>query len=93
MPFFKITLLRSSIGLPRKTAGVLNALGLRKRTATVFQPVNAAVAGQIMKVKELVAVSEVEQAFTAAEMKQQRRPDPGYWIEREGLPGGRGVRL
>lgn len=81
MPFFKITLIRSSIGLPRKTQGVLNALGLRKRMATVFQPVNSSVAGQIMKVKELVAVSEVERAYTDEEMKAMRKPDPGYYIE------------
>ena len=85
MPFFKITLIRSSIGLPKKTQGVLNALGLRKRMATVFQPVNPAVAGQIMKVKELVAVSEVENAMTAAEMKDMRKPDPGYYVEEPGF--------
>ena len=85
MPFFKITLIRSSIGLPKKTQGVLNALGLRKRMATVFQPVNPSVAGQIMKVKELVAVSEVENAMTGAEMRMMRRPDSGYYIEKPGL--------
>lgn len=49
--------------------------------ATVFQPVNPSVAGQIMKIKELVAVSEVEKALTDAEMRETRRPDPGYYIE------------
>ena len=81
MPYFKITLIRSSIGMPKKTLGVLNALGLRKRTKTVFKPVNASTAGQIMKVKELVAISEVEKALTNIEMREQRRPDPGYYIE------------
>ena len=85
MPFFKITLIRSSIGLPKKTQGVLNALGLRKRMATVFKPVNPSTAGQIMKIKELVAVSEVEAAMTSAEMKAMRKPDPGYYIETPGL--------
>lgn len=82
MPYFKITLIRSSIGLPRKTQGVLNALGLRKRMATVFKTVNPSTAGQIMKIKELVAVSEVEQALTDAEMRAMRKPDPGYYIEK-----------
>lgn len=81
MVFFKITLIRSAIGLPRKTQAVLNALGLRKRMATVFKPVNASSAGQIMKIKELVAVSEVERALSNAEMRDLRRPDPGYYIE------------
>ena len=49
--------------------------------ATVFKPVNASTAGQIMKIKELVAVSEVEEAMTQAEMRATRKPDPGYYIE------------
>ncbi|ERF70508.1 hypothetical protein EPUS_07365 [Endocarpon pusillum Z07020] len=47
--YFRITLMRSAIGLPYKSTGVLKALGLRKRMATVFHPVTPAVAGQIMK--------------------------------------------
>jgi large subunit ribosomal protein L30 len=82
MPYFRITLIRSSIGLPRKTNGVLAALGLRRRMQTVFHPVTTDVAGQIMKVKELVAVSEVEKAMTPAEMRAMRKPDPGYYVER-----------
>ncbi|KAI9799241.1 MAG: 39S ribosomal protein L33, mitochondrial [Piccolia ochrophora] len=81
MTFFKITLIRSAIGLPAKSTGVLKALGLRKRMRTVYHPVTQDVAGMIMKVKELVAVSEVEQALTKAEMREQRRPDPGYYVE------------
>ncbi|KAL8686967.1 MAG: hypothetical protein Q9218_006733 [Villophora microphyllina] len=81
MPFFKVTLIRSAIGLPQKTRGVLQALGLRKRMATVFHPVSPQVAGQIMAVKELVAVSEVEKALTKAEFKATRKPDPGYYVE------------
>ena len=50
--------------------------------ATVFKPVNRSTAGQIMSIKELVAVSEVEEALTKAEMREKRRPDPGYYIEK-----------
>ncbi|KAI9820677.1 MAG: hypothetical protein M1827_005046 [Pycnora praestabilis] len=81
MAFFKVTLLRSAIGLPRKTTGVLQALGLRKRMGTVYHPVSAQVAGQIMRVKELVAVSEVDQKLSNAEVRDLRRPDSGYYIE------------
>ncbi|KAI9869400.1 MAG: hypothetical protein M1813_000189 [Trichoglossum hirsutum] len=77
MAFFKITLRRSAIGLPQKTRGVLAALGLRKRMRTVFHPVSTEVAGQIMKVKELVAVQEVEEALNRQEMRKLRQPDPG----------------
>ena len=85
MSFFRITLIRSSIGLPKKIQGVLAALGLRKRMRTVFHPVNSDVAGQIMKVKELIAVSEVDRAMTKAEVRAMRRPDPGYYIETPAL--------
>lgn len=86
MSYFKITLIRSAIGLPRKTQGVLSALGLRKRMRTVFHPVSPQIAGHIMKVKELVAVSEVESALTKAEMRDIRRPEPGYYIEKQSSP-------
>lgn len=82
MAYFKVTLLRSAIGLPRKTSGVLEALGLRKRMRTVFHPVSPQVAGQIMKVKELVAVSEVDEEMSTAEMRESRRSDPGFYVER-----------
>ena len=87
MAYFRIQLLRSAIGLPEKTSGVLKALGLRKRMATVFHPVSPQVAGQIMKVKELVSVKEVETALTKQEVHLERKPDPGYYIEsRMGQP-------
>jgi large subunit ribosomal protein L30 len=79
--YFRITLIRSAIGLPTKSTGVLKALGLRKRMATVFHPVTPAVAGQIMKIKELVAVSEVERPLTKQEVHRERVPDPGFYVE------------
>jgi large subunit ribosomal protein L30 len=79
--YFRITLIRSAIGLPTKSTGVLKALGLRKRMATVFHPVTPTVAGQIMKVKELVAVSEVEKPLSKQEVHMERVPDPGYYVE------------
>lgn len=82
MPFFRITLLRSSIGLPQKTRGVLNALGLHKRMTTVYKPINASVAGQILKIKELVAVSEVAESLTVEEERGRRRPERGYVAEK-----------
>ena len=81
MSYFRITLMRSAIGLPRKSENVLKALGLRKRMATVFHPVTPSVAGQIMRVKELVAVSEVDKPMTKQEVHQQRVPDSGFYVE------------
>ncbi|KAF2804055.1 50S ribosomal protein-like protein L30 [Mytilinidion resinicola] len=82
MAYFRITLMRSAIGLPAQRKGVLAALGLRKRMATVYHPVTPDVAGQIMAVKELLDVAEVETALTKAQMKEQRRPERGYVVER-----------
>ena len=83
MSYFRITLMRSAIGLPHKTRGVLKALGLRKRMNTVYHPVTSSVAGQIYAVKELVDVKEVEGALSKADIKAARRPDPGYFVEKK----------
>ena len=80
--YFRITLIRSAIGLPSKSAKVLKALGLRKRMSTVFHPVSPAVAGQIMRVKELIAVSEVDRPLSKTEVRLERKPDTGFWVER-----------
>ncbi|KAI1297347.1 ribosomal protein L30p/L7e-domain-containing protein [Xylaria venustula] len=81
MSFFRITLHRSAIGLPQRTRGVLAALGLRKRNQTVFHPVTPDAAGMIMKVKELVLVKEVEEALTTKQLREERKPEPGFWLE------------
>ncbi|CAN9147636.1 unnamed protein product [Alternaria alternata] len=81
MSYFRITLMRSGIGMPEKTQGVLKALGLRKRMTTVYHPVTQSVAGQIMRIKELVDVKEVKSTMTKEQMRAARRPDPGYYIE------------
>lgn len=80
--FFRITLLRSAIGLPKKTSGVLKALGLHKRMRTVYHPVTPDVAGQIFAVKELIDVQEVDRALTTTEMKELRRPEKGFYVEK-----------
>ncbi|TGJ87273.1 hypothetical protein E0Z10_g1433 [Xylaria hypoxylon] len=63
MSYFRITLHRSAIGLPKRTRGVLAALGLRKRSQTVFHP-------------------EVAQALTSKQLREERQPEPGFWVER-----------
>jgi large subunit ribosomal protein L30 len=82
MSFFRITLTRSGIGMPKRTQGVLKALGLRHRMATVFYPVTPEVAGQIMRVKELITVQEMDKALSKEELRAERRPDPGFYLEK-----------
>ncbi|KAK0706376.1 ribosomal protein L30p/L7e-domain-containing protein [Lasiosphaeria miniovina] len=84
MSWFRITLHRSAIGLPKRTRGVLMALGLRRRNQTVFHPVEAQFAGMILKVKELVLVDEVAAPLTPAEVKAERTPDAGFYVETRG---------
>ncbi|KAJ6779614.1 hypothetical protein PWT90_05628 [Aphanocladium album] len=81
MSYFRITLHRSAIGLPERTRGVLAALGLRRRMQTVFHPAEPQFAGMIFKVKELVRVAEVERPLSKKEVKAQRTPEAGFWVE------------
>ena len=81
MAFFRITLHRSGIGMPERTRGVLSALGLHRRSQTVFHPVTPHFAGMIMKVKELVRVEEVAHRMSKAELKASRTPDKGFYLE------------
>ncbi|KAK5120288.1 hypothetical protein LTR85_006494 [Meristemomyces frigidus] len=85
--YFRITLLRSAIGLPKKSSGVLAALGLHKRLRTVYHPVSQTVAGQVFAVKELVDVQEVDQALTKREMRELRQPESGFYVERRAGAG------
>ncbi|KAK4242122.1 ATP-citrate synthase subunit 1 [Achaetomium macrosporum] len=82
MSYFRITLHRSAIGLPKRTRGVLAALGLHRRSQVVFHPVSAQFAGMIMKVKELVKVEEVDRPLSKRELQDSRRPPPGFYVER-----------
>ncbi|TQN74611.1 54S ribosomal protein L33 [Colletotrichum shisoi] len=82
MSFFRITLHRSAIGLPKSTRGVLDALGLHRCSQTVFHPVSPQFAGMILKVKELVRVEEVDRAMSQTELRELRRPDPGFYVEK-----------
>ncbi|KAA8902702.1 mitochondrial 54S ribosomal protein YmL33 [Sphaerosporella brunnea] len=77
MSYFKITLIRSGIGMTKRQNGVLASLGLRKRMQTVYHRVSPDVAGKIMKVKELVAVSEPERA----EIHKRCQPPCGFVVE------------
>ncbi|CEJ79940.1 Putative Ribosomal protein L30 [[Torrubiella] hemipterigena] len=82
MSYFRITLQRSAIGLPERTRGVLSALGLHRRMQTVFHPAEPQFAGMIFKVKELVRVREVEAPLTKQQVKAERTPDAGFYVEK-----------
>jgi large subunit ribosomal protein L30 len=79
--FWKVTLVRSGIGLPKRRNDTLVALGLRKRFRTVYKPVNPQMAGLLLRVKELVRLELVEEIVTKEEMRQRRKPEKGYVVE------------
>ena len=59
MAQLKITLTRSPIGYEKSQRLTAEALGLRKRGATVVQPDNAAIRGMVFKISHLLQVEEV----------------------------------
>ncbi|KAF7947333.1 uncharacterized protein EAE97_004582 [Botrytis byssoidea] len=81
--YFRITLTRSAIGLPKKSSRVLKFLGLHKRTSSVYHPVSSDIAGQIMKVKELVEVEETKERRSKRQERESRRPESGFVVEKE----------
>jgi large subunit ribosomal protein L30 len=87
--FWKVTLMRSGIGLPKRRNDTLTALGLRKRFRTVYKPVNPQITGLLLRVKELVKVDLVseEEVVGREEMRERRRlgrEDRGYVVESVG---------
>jgi large subunit ribosomal protein L30 len=61
----KITLTKSYIGYNVRQKRTLYALGLRRISQTVVQPINPAILGMVKKVEHLVTVEEVENDETA----------------------------
>lgn len=59
MAKLKITLTRSLISRPNTQKKTVRSLGLGKLNSTSILPDNAAIRGQIFKVKHLVTVEEV----------------------------------
>ena len=79
---FKITLLRSAIGLGERKKGTLLALGIHRRMQTVYHPHSPECAGKILAVKELVRVENVpaHAVRTKTEQRRERRAPRGYSI-------------
>lgn len=64
---FKITLVRSAIGLAPKVRRTVEALHFKRRMQTVYEPINEQSVGKILRVKELVKVERVDRATIARE--------------------------
>ena len=81
---FKITLLRSAIGLGDRKKGTLTALGIHRRMQTVYHPHSPETAGKILAVKELLRVENVPShaVRTKTEQRRERRPPRGYSVNK-----------
>ena len=80
---YKITLKRSSIGLPKRAAQTIKALGLNKSTGSItHQPVTPTVAGKILTVKELVRVelTDSEARAKADQLAKERKRREVGWV-------------
>lgn len=78
--FFKVTQLKSTIGLPNLYKETLQTLGLRRRNQTVYHKITPQQAGQIARVKELVKV-ELSPVFkNKVQMREERKSEPGFSI-------------
>ena len=67
---FKITLMRSSIGLTPDVRKTVAALGFKKRMQSVYRSINEKNVGRIVKVKELVKVETMD----AEQVEEECRP-------------------
>ncbi|KAK9480131.1 hypothetical protein V1514DRAFT_208564 [Lipomyces japonicus] len=82
MSFYKVTMTRSTIGLPSKFDKILKALGLKKRGSVAYHNISPAIASMILNVKELVKVDLVEKKLTREEHRESQKTNPGYYVEK-----------
>lgn len=59
MAKLRLTLIRSTIGRPKKQKATIQALGLRKMNQTVEKEASPQVRGMVKKVQHLLTVTEV----------------------------------
>ncbi|EGW31483.1 uncharacterized protein SPAPADRAFT_62054 [Spathaspora passalidarum NRRL Y-27907] len=82
--YYKITQVRSVIGMPEKKRQILTALGLRKRNYIKYQKVDHRIANQLAMVKELVKVELTDKCQTRQEINQDRKFKPGFELVKGG---------
>lgn len=80
--FYRVRLARSFIGMPATTRKTCEALGLTKRGKIVYQPVNTANSGQLLKIKELVKIQVVDRSLTREQERLLRRQPAGFEVEK-----------
>ncbi|CCF55723.1 hypothetical protein KAFR_0A02870 [Kazachstania africana CBS 2517] len=82
MVYYRATLVRSLIGLPKTTRTIVKTLGFTKRGSTIYRKVTPAITGSLLKVKELISLKLTEKSVTKAEQREIRKSNPGYIVEK-----------
>ncbi|CAB4252969.1 similar to Saccharomyces cerevisiae YMR286W MRPL33 Mitochondrial ribosomal protein of the large subunit [Maudiozyma barnettii] len=82
MVFYKATLVRSLIGMPKVTREIVKTLGFGKRGSVIYREVTPAITGSLLKVKELVKVEVTEQALSKEMQRELRKSNPGFTVEK-----------
>ena len=59
--FYKVTLKRSTIGLHPRIRAIVKSLGLKRLQSSSYLPISPMAAGEILRVKELVQVENVDE--------------------------------
>ncbi|EMG46148.1 hypothetical protein G210_3617 [Candida maltosa Xu316] len=83
--FYRVTQIRSVIGMPPKTRNTMKSLGLKRRNQVVFVKVDPSTAHQLAFVKELVKVELAEEKKSRYEVNQERKFQPGFELIKNGL--------
>ncbi|CAX42628.1 mitochondrial ribosomal protein, large subunit [Candida dubliniensis CD36] len=83
--YYRITQIRSSIGMPPKTRNTLTSLGLKRRFQVTYVKVDQSSAHQLALVKELVKVELSEEKKTRQEINQERKYKPGFELIKDGM--------
>lgn len=76
--YYKILQKRSVIGMPPTVRKNIEILGLKKRFDISYQKVSSSTAHRLAKVKELVEIELVDEPKTREQLKEERRPNPGF---------------
>lgn len=82
MVFYKATLFRSLIGVPKKTRIIIKTLGFGKRGSVIYRRVTPSITGSLLKVKELVNVELTKIKLTKTQQHRLRRSNPGFEVEK-----------
>lgn len=83
MAFYKATLMRSLIGMPKATRTIVKTLGFGKRGSVIYRRITPDITGSLLKVKELVSVEITENALSKPEQRGLRKSNPGYTVEKK----------